>query len=100
MDNDGPNYLRAWREHRHLTQEKLADKVGTTKSVISNLELGERGLSGKWLRRLAPALETQPGLLLDYHPDTVPAALKVIESIHPDDLPNALRALEGFRRLR
>src|SRR5690242_9035566 len=56
--NDGPNHLKAWREFRKLSQEDLAEKVGTTASQISMLETGDRGLSAKWLRKLAPALGT------------------------------------------
>lgn len=64
--NGGPNYLRAWRQKRKLTQEQLASKVGTSANMIQYLESGERGLSVKWLRRLAPALGTTDGnLLLD-----------------------------------
>ena len=70
-----PNYLRAWREHRGLTQAQLATLVDTEGSVISLLESGDRGLSDKWLRRLAPALETTPGLLLDFAPDDVDEAM-------------------------
>ena len=65
------NYLRAWREHRHMTQTKLAEAVGTTGAVISLLEAGERGLSDKWLRRLAPVLGTRPGHLLEVDPNDV-----------------------------
>jgi transcriptional regulator with XRE-family HTH domain len=66
--NGGPNFLRAWRTFRKLTQEQLAEAVGTNANMIQYLETGERGLSAKWLRRLAPALETTPGMLLDHDP--------------------------------
>lgn len=66
--NGGPNYLRAWRIYRKLTQEQLADRVGTNANMIQYLETGERGLSAKWLRRLAPALDTTPGMVLDHDP--------------------------------
>jgi transcriptional regulator with XRE-family HTH domain len=69
--NGGPNYLRAWREFRKMTQEALAEKVGTNANMIGYLESGERGLSAKWLRRLAPVLETTPGMLLDHDPETL-----------------------------
>ena len=71
--NGGPNHLQAWREFRGLTQDELGAKIGTTGSVISLLEAGDRGLSAKWLRRLAPALETTPGHLLDHDPRRVSA---------------------------
>jgi transcriptional regulator with XRE-family HTH domain len=69
------NYLRAWREFRRMTQAELAAIIGTEGSVISLLESGDRGLSDKWLRRLAPALATTPGLLLDFPPDNVDDAV-------------------------
>ncbi len=69
--NGGPNYLRAWRMKAGLSQAELAAKVGTNSNMIQYLETGERGLSAKWLRRLAPALDTQPGMLLDADPDAL-----------------------------
>jgi transcriptional regulator with XRE-family HTH domain len=66
--NGGPNYLRAWRLYRELTQEQLAEKIGTNANMVQYLETGERGLSAKWLRRLAPALGTTPGMLLEHDP--------------------------------
>lgn len=66
-----PNFLRAWREYRGMTQAKLAEAVDTTGAVISLLEAGERGLSDRWLRRLAPVLDTTPGYLLDMDPHDV-----------------------------
>lgn len=69
--NGGPNHLRAWREFRGLSQAELADRVGTNQNMIGYLESGERGLSAKWLRRLAPALDTQPGMLLDHDPNVL-----------------------------
>ena len=66
--NGGPNFLRQWRTFRKLTQEQLAEAVGTNANMIQYLETGERGLSAKWLRRLAPALDTTPGMLLDHDP--------------------------------
>ena len=66
--NGGPNHLRAWRVFRKLSQAELAERVGTNANMIGYLETGERGLSAKWLRKLAPALDTTPGLLLDHDP--------------------------------
>jgi len=71
--NGGPNHLRAWREHRGLTQEQLADLAGTTHQVIGYLERGRTQLSAKWLRKLAPVLDTTAGMLLDHDPRDVSA---------------------------
>jgi transcriptional regulator with XRE-family HTH domain len=86
-DNGRPerrgNHLRAWRELRGLTQAQLAAIVGTEGSVISLLESGDRAISDKWLRRLAPALETTPGLLLDFEPTTMDEAILEIMASLP-----------------
>lgn len=71
--NGGPNHLKAWRDFRKLTQAELADKVNTNANMIGYLESGERGLSAKWLRRLADAMEITPGHLLDHNPNDMPS---------------------------
>jgi transcriptional regulator with XRE-family HTH domain len=75
--NGGPNNLRAWRVHKKLSQAELAARVKppTNANMIQYLESGERGLSLKWLRRLADALETTPGHLADHAPEDVDAEL-------------------------
>ena len=67
--NGGPNHLRAWREHRGLSQPELAELAGTSHQVIGYLERGRTQLSAKWLRKLAPILGTTPGHLLDHNPN-------------------------------
>lgn len=94
------NNIRAWREYRRLTQEELADRIGTAPNVISLLEAGERGLSEKWLVKLADALETTPGRLLDYAPEDLDAAyLDAALSVPPEDRPQVLAIIETFRKV-
>lgn len=94
------NNLRAWREHRRLSQDQLAAKVGTKGNVIGHLESGERGLSDKWLRRLAPALGTTPGFLLDHSPEDLDAAyIDAAMSVPPDDRPQVLEILKTFKKV-
>lgn len=54
-----------------MTQAELAEKAGTTANQISQLESGVRGLSHKWLLRLAPHLGLTAGRLLDVDPNKV-----------------------------
>lgn len=93
------NHLAAWRTFRHMTQAELAEKVDTTKAVISNLETGARGLSDKWLRRLAPALGTTPGMLLDHDPNDLPTnVLETWAAIPDEQRDQALKVLQSFMR--
>jgi transcriptional regulator with XRE-family HTH domain len=94
MDEKAPNHLRAWRKHNRMTQQELADALGTAKSVISDLERGVVQLSDKWLRRLAPVLKTQPGYLLDHDPAELDTDIIDIWSrIDANDRPRAARIL-------
>ncbi|HEX2479885.1 MAG TPA: helix-turn-helix transcriptional regulator [Geminicoccaceae bacterium] len=52
------NPLKAWREHRRLTQQALAHAAGLPQSTIARLESGERKGTVAQMRRLAHALGT------------------------------------------
>jgi ribosome-binding protein aMBF1 (putative translation factor) len=45
------------RAHLGLSQQQLAERMGTTGSVISRIESGQHRTSAETLRRLAEALE-------------------------------------------
>lgn len=96
--NKSVNHLRAWREFRGLTQDELAEKVGTAGNVISLLESGGRRLSDKWLYKLAPALNTRPGFLLEFNPhDADLSILEAITDVSEDRKGEALRLLQVFK---
>ncbi len=96
---DDSNHLRAWREFRGMTQEELADSIGTTKAVISLLENEKRPLSSKWLRKLAEALDTQPGYILDHDPNSINADIFDIWSrIDEVDRARAASVLSAFTK--
>jgi len=91
--------LRAWREFRRMTQSQLAEAVGTADNVISLLESGARGLSDRWLRKLAPVLGTTPGFLLDYDPSDLDTQfLEAALSVAPESRAQVLQILNTFRR--
>lgn len=54
------NFLAAWRKKRGLTQEQLAERVGTYKGQVSNWENGNRSLSYDVMDALAEALDIEP----------------------------------------
>jgi len=92
------NHLRAWREMRGLSQEALAQRVGTAGNVIGLLESGERGLSDKWLRKLALALDTTAGFLLDHDPNDIDTAfVQAAMAVPKEQRKQALKILETFR---
>lgn len=64
------NRIREIREKQGLTQDQLAEMVGTTTQQISRLELGQRGLDVEWMERIAAALGKRPAALIDEIADT------------------------------
>ena len=99
MANAPKNHLRAWRKFRELSQEELADRIGSSKAVIGHLETGTRGLSHKWLLKLAPALGTTPGFLLDHDPNDMDTAyLDAALSVPAENRGQALEILKTFKR--
>lgn len=93
------NYLKAWREFRKMSQDTLAEKVGTAKGVISLLENGKRPLSDSWLRRLAEALDTRPGHIIDVDPNELDNDIVDIWTRIPErDREQAARVLRTFTK--
>lgn len=62
------HYIREWREFRGMTQERLADLLGTTKTSISRIEDLKQGYTQDFLEACADALGTHPGTLLTRMP--------------------------------
>lgn len=57
-------YLRQRRAAAGMSQEELAAAVGTTKSVISELETGVKRYNEDWINKFAEALGITPADLL------------------------------------
>lgn len=82
-----------------MTQEQLAEAVGTAANVIHQLETGKTRLSDKWLNRLAPALGTRPGFLLEFAPDDMFSEYMITAmSVAKTDQRQALAILKTFRK--
>lgn len=60
---DGAQPLRAWREHRGLTLQALADAAGVSKPYVSQIERGKRAGTTLTLKKLALALAVPLGAL-------------------------------------
>lgn len=93
-----PNRLKAWREFRGFSQERLAEQAGCSKATIGHLESGARRLSDKWLAILSPILNAPPGYLLEHDPENLPTdILDVWAAIPEERRAQALRVLEAFK---
>lgn len=81
--NRGHIYVREWRKHRGLTQERVAERLGTTKGVVSQLENGKRQITTSWMFGLAEALNIEPDQLFR-HPEQ-PTIADLLRMIPPEE---------------
>ena len=60
----GASPLRAWREHRGLSLQALADAAGVGKPYVSQIESGKRTGTATTLKKLATALNVPADVLI------------------------------------
>lgn len=58
------HFIRAWRKHRNLTLEQLADRLGVTHGALSQLERGITNYTQPMIEALADALQCEPADLI------------------------------------
>lgn len=61
-------FIKQWREHRDLTQDQLAEWLGTSKASISRIEAGQQAYTQDFLEACAEALRTDPASLIMRNP--------------------------------
>jgi transcriptional regulator with XRE-family HTH domain len=87
-------YIAEWREDKGLTQQQLADRMGTSDVTISRWETGKRRPDMDAQAAIAEALGTEPtdlfrhpaqlsadALLRDQPPEIIDQAIKLIRAI-------------------
>jgi transcriptional regulator with XRE-family HTH domain len=77
------HYLREWREHRGLLQEQLAEMAGTSKSVISRFETGERHMKLEMQFKLMRALGILPAQF--FSPPDSPSLDAMVANASPEE---------------
>jgi transcriptional regulator with XRE-family HTH domain len=78
-------FLRQWREHRGLTQEVLAERVGVTHATISRLERGLQPYGQDLFERLAKVLQTDAASLLAREPNDPEGIWSVWDQAKPGE---------------
>ena len=85
-----PNYIRAWRKYRGLSQDKLIDRVVErtgkfSKTSLSRLENGKQAYTQNTLEALAWALSCEPADLLTRDPEAPEAeVIDILARLSPD----------------
>lgn len=89
-------FLKEWRTHRGLTQQQLADRLETTKSVISALESGKQRWNQDILELAAEALNCEPVDIIVRDPTAPESLWSVWERVPAANRPLAVKTLEAF----
>lgn len=96
------HFIRAWRMHRKMTQDALAEKIGVTSGAISQLENGLINYTQPTLEAIARALECSPADLLYGPPakteDEAERRLSVALrefGVHPQEIGTLVRLIRG-----
>lgn len=85
------NFLRAWREHRGLTQEQLAERLDTSKGQVSSWETGRRSMSWGVMDALAEALSIEPWDL--FRDPNQPSADELLRNASPEIRTQAIEVI-------
>lgn len=81
-------YFKEWRLFRGLTQEQLAERIGTTKAGVSKIETGRTLYNQSSLEAWAVALSCEPSDLISRDP-TQEDVRSLLERA-PDDVRSAV----------
>jgi transcriptional regulator with XRE-family HTH domain len=75
------NTIQAWRKHRGLTQQALADAAGIAKSYVSELERGNRPYNQELLIDLSRPLRCDEEDLIYRNPYSVTTGIPIIGKV-------------------
>lgn len=81
-------FLRQWREHRHLTQEQVAERLHIDRTTLSRIERGVSPYDQDFLEAAAYAYMCEPADLIMRDPtrdDAIWSIADQLKSVPPDD---------------
>lgn len=87
-------FLKEWRQYRGLTQARLGERIGKSKSNISEFENGVTRYNQDLLEALADALMCEPADLIMRDPTQPDAIWSIWERIPETKRDDARRILE------
>lgn len=90
--------VKELRKQKDFTLEVLAEKAGTSKGYVSQIERGLRTPSMAMLNDLAVALGVRVPELYDVGDlsDDIADIIEIMANLSPEDRKNAIRAAAGF----
>jgi transcriptional regulator with XRE-family HTH domain len=77
------HFIREWRKHRGLTQEKLAERIGVDRTLITHIEKGRRDPDLTFLEIAAEILQCAPADLIIRDPSQPDGIWSIWDTLKP-----------------
>lgn len=97
------HYLKQWRNHRHLTQDQLADRVDVSRGLIAQYETGRTKIPEDMVYALANALQCESWDLFRVNPEKEGDLIDITDELRglsPSDRSEALGYIRGLKSKR
>jgi transcriptional regulator with XRE-family HTH domain len=94
----GKNYIRAWREFRQMSQEELAEKVGSSHSTLSRVERGIQPYNQLLLEDLATELRCTVADLLIRNPMDPEGIWSIWDALSPPQRRQAIAVISAIKQ--
>jgi transcriptional regulator with XRE-family HTH domain len=88
--------LRVLRQRAKISQEKLAEEMGLTQGMISQLENGKSDYTRSHIEQLAQFFKVDPAELVAT--DNGESIYSLLKSLPEDDRPRAVEILKALKR--
>jgi transcriptional regulator with XRE-family HTH domain len=88
------HFIAEWRDFRGLTQDMLAERLGTSKASISRIESGKQPYSQPFLEACAEALTTDAASLIMRNPADKEAIWSIWDQAKPGQRKQIVSAAE------
>lgn len=99
-----PTYIKAWRKHRDLTLEKLAERlkveleIEISQGQLSRIERGETPYNQDILEALAAAMRCEPADLIMRDPAKADALWTLLDGLKPVQREQAIAVIQALQR--
>jgi len=77
------HFLKAWRKHRDLTQEQLAERIGCDQSLVSKVERYKHPYDQAYIEAAAEALNVEVVDLLIRDPSDPDGLWSIMDGLKP-----------------
>jgi transcriptional regulator with XRE-family HTH domain len=94
----GTTFIKAWREHRGLTLDAVAARIGIRGATLSRIENGKIAYTQQTLEPLAAVLGCSVGDLLTRHPShaSKDEMSQIMEALAPEDRNRWIAAIRAW----